>query len=61
MMHAMKHPVLTSKRRNRYQTNANDDNADTHTSNDVYEGEGQSKEERRWGARDADNGYVLHK
>jgi hypothetical protein len=55
MMHAMKHPVLTSKRRNRYQTNANDHNADTHTSNEVNEGEGQ-----RWGARAADSRCVLH-
>jgi hypothetical protein len=61
MMHAMKHPVLTSKRRNRYQIGTNDLNADTHTSNEVNEGEGQSQEERRWGARDADNGYALNK
>lgn len=61
MMHAMKHPVLTSKRKSRYQTNANDDNADTHTSNESNEGEGQSQDGRRWGARDADNSYVLHK
>jgi hypothetical protein len=58
MMHAMKHPILTSKRKKRYHTNANDLNADTHTSHEVYEGEGQNKEGRRWGAHDADNGYV---
>ena len=60
-MHAMKHPVLTSKRRSRHQSKINDHNADTHICNEVNEGEWQSKEERRWGARDADNGYVLHK
>ena len=60
MMHCMKHPVLTSKRRNRYQTNAVDHYSDTHTSDELNEGEGQSQEGRRWGARGADNRYSLH-
>lgn len=61
MMHGMKHPVLTSKISNRYQANAHGRNADTHTCNEVNEGEGQSQEGRRWGARYADSRYALHK
>lgn len=59
MMHAMKHPVLTSKKRDRFHMNSNGQDADTCTGSAKNEGEGQGHVGRAWGADNTDAGYVL--
>ena len=59
MMHAMKHPVLTSKKRDRFHMNSNGQDTDTYTSSAKNEGEGQGHVGRAWEAENTDVRCVL--
>lgn len=59
MMHAMKHPVLTSKKRDRFHMNSNGPDADTCTSSAKNIVDGQGHIGRAWGADNTDAGCVL--
>lgn len=59
MMHAMKHPVLPSKKRDRFHMNSNGQDTDTCTSSAKNEGEDRGHVGRAWEAENTDVRCVL--